>query len=179
MGKVSLDPWAYWFGALLILLLPLNWLLAAATAAVFHELCHAGAIYALGGRVYSLRIGITGAVMETELDGRGREALAALAGPGGSFLLVLLGRWIPRVAVCAAIQGLFNLLPLYPLDGGRALRRGLEGFLPEGKIRLVEGVLALLVILLTIRYTAVFLLIWGIRQVYAKIPCKQRKIGVQ
>ena len=38
---------------------------------------------------------------------------------------------LPRVAVCAAVQGFYNLLPIEPLDGGRALRLCLEHWCPH------------------------------------------------
>ena len=64
--------------------------------------------------------------MEASLSGFRRELLAVLAGPAGSLLLLSLYRVLPRVAVCAAVQGFYNLLPIEPLDGGRALRLCLE-----------------------------------------------------
>ena len=60
-----------------------------------------------------------------------RELLAAAAGPVGSLSLMLMGRFFPRLALCGLVQGLFNLLPIYPLDGGRILRRALELALPD------------------------------------------------
>ena len=51
-----------------------------------------------------------------------QEALSALAGPAGSFLMLLLCRVFPEAALWGTVQGLFNLLPVYPLDGGRVLR---------------------------------------------------------
>lgn len=169
------DPWAYFLWALLLLTLPLHWVLAAVAAAGVHEACHLAALRALGGRVLSFHIGVTGAVMETALSGRGRQCLAALAGPAGSLLLVLTGRWLPHVAVCGLVQGLFNLLPIYPLDGGRILRCFLDG--PGAWA--IEGLGALLLVIALGRISlplAIFLLMRGI---FVKIPCKRRKIGVQ
>jgi len=45
-----------------------------------------------------------------------------LAGPLCGLLLVFLGRWVPRVAVCAFMQSMYNLLPLTPLDGGKIMQ---------------------------------------------------------
>lgn len=116
--------------ALGVLILPLRWMLAAFTAAAFHEACHYAAIRLCGGRVTDFRITSGGAVMETEGLGRGAELFCALAGPLGGLLLLFTGRVLPAVAVCALMQSAYNLLPLYPLDGGRALRCGARLILP-------------------------------------------------
>lgn len=139
---IHVDPWAYIWLALLILLLPLPWLAAAFAAALFHEGCHLLAIRVLGGRVLGIRAGIGGAVIEAALPGEGRELLCALAGPMGSFLLLFFSHLFPRLALCGLVQGAFNLLPVYPLDGGRALRCGLglaKPELPEKAERKIEG----------------------------------------
>ncbi len=108
--------------ALMILVLPLNWLLAAVAAAVIHELFHYLAIRACCGKGAELSLYAPGAKMTLPPMSRGREVLCALAGPLGGLTLLLFARWIPRVAMCAAFQSLFNLMPVYPLDGGRALQ---------------------------------------------------------
>lgn len=120
--KLCIDALTYIWLCLGILLLPLNWLVAAVTAAAAHELCHLVAAKALGIRIYSLRIGTGGCLLETEPMEAWQELLCAAAGPFGSFLLLFLIRWFPRLALCGAIQGMYNCLPLYPLDGGRMLR---------------------------------------------------------
>lgn len=107
--------------ALAILILPLNWLLAGLAAAGVHELCHYLAVKAAGGRVWGFRVGVGGAVMEAAPMSAGKELLCVLAGPMGGILLTLCFRWIPRTAICAGLQSAFNLLPVMPLDGGRAV----------------------------------------------------------
>lgn len=123
---MGIEPRAYILLALLLLVLPIRWLVAAVLAAAFHEGCHMAAVYLLGGRCEGIRLSARGARMEASLSGFRRELLAVLAGPAGSLLLLSLYRVLPRVAVCAAVQGFYNLLPIEPLDGGRALRLCLE-----------------------------------------------------
>ncbi len=119
---IRLDDRIYLHWALLLLLLPVQWILAMAIAAAFHELCHMAAVHAVGGRVNSLKVLPFGAVMVVEEISGLKEGFCALAGPLGSFLLVLFIRPFPVLGICGLVQGLFNLLPVYPMDGGRILR---------------------------------------------------------
>ena len=108
--------------ALLSVILPPRWLAAAVAAALMHEGCHLAAVRLLGGRTGRIYMGGQGARIDAVLPGKPAELAAILAGPAGSLTLLLLARWIPRIAVCGAVQGLFNLLPVGNLDGARALR---------------------------------------------------------
>ena len=119
--------------ALMLLVLPLSWVAAAILAALIHECFHIGATMLLSGRIYHLQIGAGGAKMEVEFMSAKRELLVAAAGPMGSALLVLLARWMPRTAICAFIHCFYNLLPLYPLDGGRILSCACNCLFPGGK----------------------------------------------
>ena len=116
--------------ALMLLLIPLEFIFAAIAAAAWHEFCHYAAIRLLGGK--SEGIGFFTSAVHLRLNGigQGREALCALAGPAGGLLLLCLSHWMPRIALCAAMQSLYNLLPIYPLDGGRALKSGLSLLMP-------------------------------------------------
>lgn len=116
--------------ALTLLILPLQWIVAMVLAAAVHELCHYGVARLLGGSVDRFRLGLWGAKMEIRGLTAGKELVCALAGPIGGLLLLPFARIIPRTALCAAAQSLYNLLPLYPLDGGRALRCLLQILLP-------------------------------------------------
>lgn len=97
-------------------------------AAAIHEMGHCLVLQALGAPIGGLRIGIFGAELATDRRGLSYpgELAAVLAGPGANLLcavlLTLLGR--TRWAVFTGanlVLCVFNLLPVRPLDGGRAL----------------------------------------------------------
>ena len=167
--------------ALLILVLPLKFLLGAAFAALVHELCHALAVRLTGGQVLGLTLDAGGLTMEVSgLDARW-ELLCALAGPAGSILISQVP--VPEIAVCALIQGLFNLIPLAPLDGGRALGCALELFCPRWR-RTVQSVVEWAALLGLLAAIPVFHLGAGAYAAWMlvamrKFPCKQGRKALQ
>lgn len=142
MPKWRIDGTTCIWWAILILLLPLKWGLAALCAAAFHEGCHWFVVAMLGGRVYHLRLTPSGALMETSAMEPWQELICALAGPLGSIALLGLSRYAPRLALCAVCQSIFNLLPVYPMDGGRAMRAALRLFRFPGDGAMLEKWLA-------------------------------------
>lgn len=153
LKRIRIHEDFYFFTAVLLLLLPLRWIVAAFLAALFHELGHYGAVRLLGGSVVSGEISCHGAKMTAAPMSPKAELLSVLAGPAASLLLLLLRHLFPRIAICGLIQGVFNLLPIYPLDGGKALRciKYMWSSKDGGYFSKSDG----------------------------KIPCKERKQGVQ
>ena len=82
------------------------------SAAALHELGHLAALRLLGGAVTALRISVFGAELAAVLAGPLTNLLAGLA-------LARLG--YPAAAGAHLVLCAFNLLPVRPLDGGRAL----------------------------------------------------------
>ena len=120
--SVKVDAKAWILLAFLMLTVPLSWLTASLLAAIIHEMCHILVITAFKLPIYGVSVGLSGAKIHTAPLLPWQEFACAAAGPVGSFLCVLLiHRW-PMIALCGLVQGFFNLLPIYPLDGGRMLR---------------------------------------------------------
>ena len=105
----------------MVLILPLQWLIAMVLAAAVHELCHLICLKLCGISVYGIHVGLHGAAIQTAIVSPAQELLCAAAGPLGSFLCLIFARFFPLLALCAFWQGIYNLLPLYPFDGGRML----------------------------------------------------------
>ncbi len=107
---------------LMMLLFPLRFLVSVLLAAVIHELGHLSAIRLTGGRVRGIWLHIGGARIETDPMEPGQAILCALAGPAAGAVTILAWRWFPELALAGLIQTVFNLIPVYPLDGGQVVR---------------------------------------------------------
>ena len=185
---LRIDPAVYPFGALLILTIPLPWLLAAFFSATLHEMAHIAAILILDGSIQQIEISICTAKIYAYIPSPKKEFICALAGPLGSLIAVSLVHLFPRLAICALIQGVFNLLPVYPLDGGRALYCLLQLYLPEQataiSARISNGLLYLLlffsvggeIIFSTGPIPVAMILLFLYKR---KKTCKQPRIGIQ
>ena len=180
---VRIKPNTYIYLVLLLLLIPLKWLIAWMIAVLVHEGSHLLAVFMCGGRVEGIRIGIGGAVIQGSILSNGKRLICSLAGPFGGFLLVLLGRWIPRTALCSWLLSVYNLLPLLPLDGGQILLILLKS---ERRMRIAEAVIYGLLAIMAIFMT--FILKLGILPLLTfsflwlknrKIPCKGSLFKIQ
>ncbi len=133
------DPSVYWLVGSSVALLD-------TVAGLAHELGHAFMAIARGRRVYRITLyGVSAAARRSGASARPRDQFAiALAGPVSHLAVAcaLLCAWnvlpidneplrvaagFPAVSNFAA--GLFNLLPVSPLDGGRVARALIAGFL--------------------------------------------------
>ena len=177
--------------ALFLLLLPLDWVLSVVFAGLFHELCHVFAVYAMNGRILRMEIRPMGCILETGRLDRQKQFISILAGPMGSLALLFLSHAAPKVALCGLAQGIYNLIPVYPLDGGRLLGLVIQRFSPEYAeiIQFVVTVaifsaidLLMIISVFSIKvglWPILLTLVWNIRLMPRKIPCKPSRIGVQ
>jgi Zn-dependent protease/CBS domain-containing protein len=133
-GASGSPIWVYWALGVITSLMFFASILA-------HELSHSLVMLASGGRVDKITLFIFGGVAEIsdEPQSPGKEFLMAAAGPGMSLLIAGacylglaaataagLAWWITApLGYLASINlfvAIFNLLPGFPLDGGRVLR---------------------------------------------------------
>lgn len=121
MVKIRIQPGFWLMLTLMILVLPLPWICALLLSSAIHELSHLAALRLSGVTVHSILLLPGGAYMETDEMTPFQGIVSAVAGPMVPLSLLVFARWMPRTALCALIQGCYHLLPVRPLDGGRAL----------------------------------------------------------
>ncbi|MBQ9839037.1 MAG: hypothetical protein IJO56_06080 [Oscillospiraceae bacterium] len=190
--EFGVQPQIYALLAAMLLLLPLKWLTAAVMSVLLHEGCHLAVLKLFHTQVSSVRVGWSGVQMETAPIKDYQELLCALAGPGSCIIAFALADWFPRFAICAAFHAAYNMIPVYPLDGGRVMVCLLRMFLPYDTAwricRVVEhfcvacflfcglyGAFILRLGFLPILIS--FFLTW--KTLYGKKSCKERRLGVQ
>ena len=107
---------------LMALLFPMRIVAGLVLAAAIHEGGHLLALRLTGVRVRRIELRSGGARIVTDPMKPGKETLCALAGPAAGALTLLAWRVFPELALAGLGQTAFNLLPVYPLDGGRVMR---------------------------------------------------------
>ncbi|MEM9456496.1 MAG: site-2 protease family protein [Myxococcota bacterium] len=131
--------WAAWSGAepLLSVVLGVGFLLAVFGSVLLHELGHALVARRYGIATRRIVLSPIGGIAQLEgMPRKPREEMAvALAGPAVNFALAaglwilspifgsgLMANLVGSLIVANLTLGLFNLVPAFPMDGGRALR---------------------------------------------------------
>jgi len=126
-----------------------------ALSIVLHELAHSLTSKAFGCRISEIRLSLLGGCASGEIPHAAwKELLMAAAGPAMSFLigfglLFALGGvsiesdWLRTVLQYAIIMnimlGAFNLLPGFPMDGGRIFRSVMRVFMTRAKATFVAA----------------------------------------
>lgn len=149
------------FGFLVLLFVVLNyraeqgihyallWIPILFLSVLIHELAHAAMIGAFGfGSSQIILTGMGGVTINRRRAKAWQDLFISLAGPVSSFALYFLCVWlyrnvpivqadrmldalVPNMAQANVLWGLFNLIPVPPLDGGHAVREFFRTFLNE------------------------------------------------
>ena len=163
--------------SLVFLLLPLQWIISAVLAAMIHELGHYIAVRLLGGKIINMKVCIDGATICASGLTPQREIICLLAGPFTGLLSLLAWRLFPIVSLCSILQSAYNLLPIYPLDGGKILRNVI--LLAGGSKHLCKKIentvliiLFILCVIIWLRFQVSLFLFYALL-LFRKTPCKQ------
>lgn len=133
-APVELSIWFF----LLFLWLPVSWVIAVFVSVLIHELAHAYVANLKGWQVYGIRVDLfTGsASVDTNIHERDSIPVVA-AGPLSNLLISILciplymvfsetspiaGNFINSLFIINLFMFIFNILPIYPMDGGRLLK---------------------------------------------------------
>ena len=159
---------------------------------VVHELSHCGMLWLCSVPVRCVHLGNHGVLIQTDAMPPWKTVISSLAGPMGGLLLLLAGKLFPQAAVCALLLSVYNLLPVYPLDGGRALWALIDGVFDARRSKCICNVVEWIVLsaILMMGLLAAFFwklglmpllltVILCLRLGKIKIPCKSTLNAVQ
>lgn len=190
--RIDISPQFCILAAIMLLLLPLPWLMGWGLAVVLHELSHCAMLCFCAVPIRGIYLGNHGVLIQTDAMPPWKTVISSLAGPLGGLLLLLTGKLFPQAAVCALLLSVYNLLPVYPLDGGRAFQAFTDGIFGEKASICICNLVELLVLsaILMLGLLAAFFwklglmplllaVILCLRLGKIKIPCKSTLNAVQ
>ena len=125
-------------------------------AGTIHEAAHILCVLFLGGSVQEINIGFRSAVIRATLSDPFSEFISIFAGPVSSFCLFFFRGIFPELAICGVIQGVYNTLPILPLDGGHMLQLLLLQWIPEKADSVLYGI-SKIVIFIIISFSTLLL----------------------
>ena len=188
--RIVFEPGFFIMLSIALLIIPVRWIISWFIAVFVHELSHFVALRLCNVSVFQISIDMFGTDIQTDAMSTGQEIVSAIAGPLGSLLLLLFLRVFPYISLCALAQLLFNLIPIYPMDGGRVVTGICVGLLGRRRgVGLSKAVsLTFWVFLLCTSLFISFQYKLGVTPVLIavliiartlKIPCKERQLIVQ
>ena len=119
--RVCIHPGYLLYFAACVLFLPIKIILAWMAATIIHELGHICCILLLKKEIYSVQFGVFGAQINTETLGIWQEMISAMAGPLSAIFILPFIKKFPIVTMFCILQSIYNLIPVYPMDGGRVV----------------------------------------------------------
>ncbi len=127
------------------------WIPVILVSLLAHELAHAGTIGLLGlGSSHIILNGMGGVTINQRVAKPWQDLLISLAGPAASLgisaVVYLSGQRNPFLLMLLNINilwGLFNLMPVAPLDGGHAFRNFLRIFLEDRRAVQIAAVVGM------------------------------------
>lgn len=165
----------------------LLWIPILFLSVLVHELAHAAMIGLFGfGASHVILTGMGGVTINSRRARPWQDMLISVAGPVSSFALMLLCGWfyvgtqigqtdkmlrelLPRMITANFFWGMFNLIPLAPLDGGHAIRDFFRMFLDERRafavatwIGIVAGAGTVAYFIMGRQYFLAFFIAWFI-----------------
>lgn len=189
---ISVSPQVFIFAAVLLLIVPFPWLCGWAVAVLTHELSHCIALRLCGKKIDAILLNMGGACIKTEPLSEWQTIFCSLAGPIGGLLLLFAVHVFPQAAICAVLLSIYNILPIFPLDGGRAFYGLMHMILPECICKrvcfIMEKIVIFVIVLFGIFATCLWKLgvlpfsasiLFALRMYKIKIPCKSTLDRVQ
>ena len=122
MRRIEYTPSFFIYLSAALLFLPLPWLVSLIIAGVLHEFGHIIVLLLMKIPIFSVLLCAGGTKILTGEMSMKQELIAAAFGPLTGLLLCSLFPWFPKLALCAFVQTLFNLLPIGNFDGARIIR---------------------------------------------------------
>lgn len=147
MKRIDIRPGFVVWLCFLYYLSPWRLFLSFLVLSTLHELGHIAALLLFGVEIRQIRLGAFGACIFTEPMHPAVEAVSSLWGPLTNLgIFAFLRRLLPAAAILSLVIGGYNLLPVYPLDGGRALRAVLISTLPSRVAVIAESCVSILTV---------------------------------